>query len=374
MVLRRKISIITIICVFALLFAGAGGTAFAGNNSGLVAHYTFDGDFKDSSSSGMDGTPVGDVSFADDGVAGKCAVFNQGYLNVANSSSFNLGEKYTIAVWVKLDQSVREGGKTVSIISKLGKDGGQAIWDVYGDPQNMELLQRYANDVETIDTQPAGYIDCDQKWTHLVFENDGKTMYAYVDGKLVSTYKMQRPSGEGGALVNSDGDVMIGNNDSSKIFSGKMDDLRIYNYVLSADEVKAIANTGASSHKIVLQLLNTKMTVDGKEMPIDPSNTSVYPYSEEGRTLVPIRAIIESMGGKIGWDSRDRRVDITYKSTNIKLWIDNTSAEVNGKQLTLDVPPRSVQGRTMLPLRFVVENLGAKVNWDGKTQKITINY
>lgn len=361
---------------FFLLFMAIPGICFAADSQGLVLHYTFDGDFKDAGGSGMDGSPVGDVTIAKDGMVGGCAQFNHGYLKILNSSSFNVGEQYTVAAWVKVDESVRDGGNTVAMICKAGDEsnGENIIWDVYGGPQDMELLQKYKNDTESVDTQHAGYIDCDQKWTHLVFENDGKTLYTYVDGALANTCQMSRPTDEGGALLTSSGDLLIGNDGYGDIFSGKIDDLRVYNYVLSGDEVKALANTGSYSHKIVLELLNTTMSADGKQVQIDPSSTSIYPYTDNGRTLVPIRAIIENMGGKITWDPDKQEADVTLGPTTIKLWINNVNAEVNGQPFTLDVPPKSVEGRTMLPLRFVAEKLGAKVNWDGNTQQITISY
>ncbi len=124
---------------------------------------------------------------------------------------------------------------------------------------------------------------------------------------------------------------------------------------------------------IILQINNPYMTVNGVKKEIDPGRGTV-PVIVKGRTLVPIRAIIEEMDGIIEWDGNERKVTISLKETKIELWIDKKSARVNGTLKELDVPPQIINGRTMLPLRFVTEELGCTVEWDGNTKTITITY
>ncbi|MCX8094999.1 MAG: stalk domain-containing protein [Caldisericia bacterium] len=124
---------------------------------------------------------------------------------------------------------------------------------------------------------------------------------------------------------------------------------------------------------IILQINNPYMQVNGVKKEIDPGRGTV-PVIVKGRTLVPIRAIIEEMGGTIEWNGNERKVIIKLKDTTIELWIDKKSARVNGTSKQLDVPPQIINGRTMLPLRFVTEELGCVVEWDGNTKTITINY
>ena len=101
------------------------------------------------------------------------------------------------------------------------------------------------------------------------------------------------------------------------------------------------------------------------------------PVIKNNRTLLPIRAIIESLGGTVSWDATERKVTVSLGSTNIELWIGKSIAKVNGVDTPIDssnpkVVPEIINSRTMLPLRFVAENLGATVEWDGTT--ITITY
>ncbi len=99
---------------------------------------------------------------------------------------------------------------------------------------------------------------------------------------------------------------------------------------------------------------------------------NVLPYIESDRTLVPIRALAENMGFTVLWDDSTRTVTVKSEDTEIVLTIDNDKATVNGEERTLDVPARITNDRTFIPLRFVSENMGAKVDWNGENRAIAI--
>lgn len=132
--------------------------------------------------------------------------------------------------------------------------------------------------------------------------------------------------------------------------------------------------------KIVLQIDNPYMTVNGKKKEVDPGRgTAPTIIAKWGRTVVPIRAIVESLGGTIGWNPAERKVTISFKNTTINLWIGKNSAEVNGMYRLIDsknpnVSPIIINDRTMLPIRFVTEMLGCTVEWDPDTRTVTITY
>ena len=103
------------------------------------------------------------------------------------------------------------------------------------------------------------------------------------------------------------------------------------------------------------------------------------PVIVEGRTLVPIRAVVELLGGTVAWDAASQTVTISLDGTELKLVIGKSSALVNGKSTPIDstnpnVVPQILNSRTMLPLRFIAENLSADVQWEDSTQTITITY
>ncbi len=112
----------------------------------------------------------------------------------------------------------------------------------------------------------------------------------------------------------------------------------------------------------------TKVYVENKqiEMPVSP-------VIEDGRTLVPVRAIFESMGATIDWDAKNKTVTGETEDKVIKLVIGNKVALVNDKEIELDVPAKIINGSTMVPARFVAESLGAEVDWDNNTKSVLVN-
>ncbi|MBE7047332.1 MAG: hypothetical protein E7396_07960 [Ruminococcaceae bacterium] len=99
----------------------------------------------------------------------------------------------------------------------------------------------------------------------------------------------------------------------------------------------------------------------------------VMPLIENGRTLVPMRGIFEALGAEIKWDDETKTVTGTKGDTNIILKIGSTLAKVNDKDVTLDVAAKIIGGRTFVPVRFVSESLGCKVDWDNDTKTVIIN-
>lgn len=112
---------------------------------------------------------------------------------------------------------------------------------------------------------------------------------------------------------------------------------------------------------------NVTVFVNGNKL-----NTDVNPVIENKRTLVPFRAIFESLGASVDWDSGTESVLATKDSTNMMLSIGSKSISINGKVEKMDVAPKIIKSRTMVPVRFVSEYMGAKVNWDAANNKVII--
>lgn len=97
------------------------------------------------------------------------------------------------------------------------------------------------------------------------------------------------------------------------------------------------------------------------------------PVIENERTLVPLRAIFEKLGAEVGWIDETQTVTANDGTTNINLRIGDKIAYVNGKAYELDVPAKIIGERTMVPVRFVSEALGAIVDWDPVTWTVLID-
>jgi S1-C subfamily serine protease len=96
------------------------------------------------------------------------------------------------------------------------------------------------------------------------------------------------------------------------------------------------------------------------------------PRMEKGRTFVPMRAIFESLDSYLTWDDKAKTITALKGKTTIKLKIGSKTASVDGKSIELDLPAKVMDGRTMVPLRFVAEAMGAQVEWDSKERIIKI--
>lgn len=100
---------------------------------------------------------------------------------------------------------------------------------------------------------------------------------------------------------------------------------------------------------------------------VDEKNADVMPVAEPGRILLPIRRVLEAFGGKVEWLAPNG-VTCSLNGTEVALNVGETTATVNGEAVSLDVPARALNGRTFVPVRFVSESLGLKVEYDGAHQ------
>ena len=149
-----------------------------------------------------------------------------------------------------------------------------------------------------------------------------------------------------------------------------------FNNIMSNHIIEVICEKEAIV--IILQIGSPYMSVNGFSQEIDPGR-GTSPVIKNGRTLVPIRAIVEALGGTVEWEENTKAINIRFESSFIKLQIGNKLAYVNGEYKQLDpqnsnVKPEITNGRTMIPLRFVSENLGCTVDWDGTTKTIMLTY
>lgn len=98
----------------------------------------------------------------------------------------------------------------------------------------------------------------------------------------------------------------------------------------------------------------------------------MQPTKINGRVLVPLRGVMEKLGAYVGWEPRTRTVSANKPGVDLVLHLGDRNATVNGQNVRLDVPPQEIRGSTMVPLRFVGEALGAEVKWDNATYTVNI--
>jgi len=110
-------------------------------------------------------------------------------------------------------------------------------------------------------------------------------------------------------------------------------------------------------------------TVNGKSTTLEQGA-----LIRNGRTMVPLRFITEAMGATLAWDAATRTAAITLADTKISLTIDKAVAKVNGYDVALDAPAAIVNGKTVVPLRFVAESMGANTVWNDAQKKVTVTF
>ncbi len=117
--------------------------------------------------------------------------------------------------------------------------------------------------------------------------------------------------------------------------------------------------------KNVVLMLDSPYAVNhGKITFIDSDNHQVMPILEQDRTLVPLRFIAESMGALVQWNGETATVTIHLADDVVGLTIGNSVITVNGEEKMLDIPAKTINNRTVIPLRAVAENLGFSVTWE----------
>lgn len=97
------------------------------------------------------------------------------------------------------------------------------------------------------------------------------------------------------------------------------------------------------------------------------------PVIYNGRTMVPMRAIFEALGATVDWEVGKETITATREDTKIVIAIGSNQAVVDGEKCILEAPPQLINGRTLVPVRFVSESLGAQVDWVISSQTVAIN-
>ena len=115
------------------------------------------------------------------------------------------------------------------------------------------------------------------------------------------------------------------------------------------------------------------MYINGRPSSIDAQGT--VPVIRNDRTLLPVRAVFEAMGGTVGWDNDTRIVTLNLDGKILYLQI-GTAGAIDGdlNKYYLDTAPVIINNRTMLPIRFIVEFFDGTVEWDGDTRTVLIRY
>ncbi|OAT83679.1 copper amine oxidase N-terminal domain-containing protein [Desulfotomaculum copahuensis] len=141
----------------------------------------------------------------------------------------------------------------------------------------------------------------------------------------------------------------------------------IFLIALAAFTLPALAGP---THKAAFVIGQTRYAVDGQAKAMD-----VAPFTENGRTYVPLRFVGNAVGvtdDNIGWDNASQTATLSMGGTTVKFTVGSTGYTVNGQAKAMDVAPLVRQNRTFLPARYVAEAFGYAVGWDAASQTVTV--
>lgn len=133
-----------------------------------------------------------------------------------------------------------------------------------------------------------------------------------------------------------------------------------------------LSDSDGEGFTLSMQINNPLMTVNGEEKEIDPGMGTV-PLIRNNRTLIPVRSLIEEMGGTVSWNNEAQETTLSLNGDTIRLTVGSTDAYLNESVHTLDTPPVIINSRTFLPVRFIAESFKFNVEWDNVRQLISIS-
>lgn len=137
---------------------------------------------------------------------------------------------------------------------------------------------------------------------------------------------------------------------------------RLFTPILTVSMILSCSAVSAADDEV-------KVYLDGTQLQFEQP-----PVIQDGRTLVPMRAIFEALGADVDWQGETQYIVATSSSKGqmIEMHINNNIITHNGVDITLDVAPQLINGYTMIPLRVVSECMDANVEWDGNTRTVYV--
>ena len=172
--------------------------------------------------------------------------------------------------------------------------------------------------------------------------------------RVISLTNASKPSG---MTIDAENNIWVSDVNLNKMFKYNQEgkQILVVDNLINPKEVK----------RIIVRVYIGKyiMTINDVVKALDAP-----PFIQNGKTMVPLKAISEGLGAKVEYNGKIRKGQITVKlgGKEVVVWIGETKGTVDGKSVTLEVPPMIKKGRTFVPVRFISEGLGCQVNWNPK--------
>lgn len=132
---------------------------------------------------------------------------------------------------------------------------------------------------------------------------------------------------------------------------------------IDCSKIGSVSTESLIQDGIVLQLSSPRAMKHGNMTYLDTKNHLVMPYLEQDRTLIPVRFVAENMGAEVLWNQETEEVTVKLADRTVCMKIGSKAITVNGEKKELDTAAITKNDRTLIPLRAVAENLGFEVSW-----------
>lgn len=241
---RKIVSIYLAVAMVVSLLTGFTGAATVQAEDGLVMHLKFDGDLTDASGNGNHAEcTYGKITY-EDGIFGQSAAFNgKSYIEIPDNDSLDI-KNFTISLWAYKTKNF----KTDQWVPYVHKGPDEDCWappyDLYEMADNLPLIYLHdtSDDTELDQFSMDGKSIDIRKWFLLTVTYNGSEVRMYENDTLLKKESVT------GCPTSTIGDLYIGMKDGEFFFNGYMDDLRIYNRALSANEVTSLYETGLAAN------------------------------------------------------------------------------------------------------------------------------
>lgn len=134
------------------------------------------------------------------------------------------------------------------------------------------------------------------------------------------------------------------------------------------NKTSTIALYDESTRLIKMKINDVNYSINGESKKMDAK-----PFIKNNRTLVPLRFVVEALGGEVNWDGENRLVRVNSNGKNIELKIDSPIIKIDGKDVKIDQAAIIKGDRTYVPIRFIAENLDMVVNYINESREIEIS-
>jgi hypothetical protein len=203
----------------------------------------------------------------------------------------------------------------------------------------------------------------------------GRNVYNIATEVKFNVYAMY-----GNKKANITNDVLLYPYDTNKIDISKgtlkFKEAGNYNLLFEFQGLReSISITGLNSNAfnyITNKKPDNNVNVKVYDQYVDFTSVNQWPFIENGRTMVPLRAVFEVLNCNVKWEESSKSAVVEYGSTKIIIPANSTTAYINGKANSLDVPAKLVNERIMIPLRFVSEAIEKTVIWNDTDKTVLI--